>query len=104
MAQAKPTVKLSCVGCQHRPENCAEMVNDPEWYKHMTICAEPTNPYDSNAIAIRYQGKNVGYVPKHQQAEVWSLLGKQVEWAIKETAFMDAERTILKWVEFEVTV
>ena len=32
--------------------------------KEVSFAYEPSNPYDSDAIAITYQGKKLGYVPK----------------------------------------
>ena len=32
--------------------------------KEVSFAYEPSNPYDNDAIAITYQGKKLGYVPK----------------------------------------
>lgn len=96
-------MKIDCVGCQHRPEVSALMVNDTDWADKMTLEFEPENQYDQNAIAIRYAGKTVGYIPKEKQGLVRRLVGKPLQWSLLATKFNDAEQVVLKWAEFEVT-
>lgn len=38
------------------------------------LMAEPTNPYDSEAVALFYQGKKLGYVPKHKNSFISRML------------------------------
>lgn len=102
MAQTESTVIIDCVGCHHRPQNCKKMMDDPDWANYMSLQFDPKNEYDPNAIAIYYKDVLVGYVPRHKQAEVRPLVGKPMQWAIAGTKFIDVERTLLKWVEFQV--
>lgn len=36
--------------------------------------AEPTNPYDSEAVAIFYQGKKLGYIPKDRNTLISRMM------------------------------
>lgn len=38
------------------------------------LMAEPTNPYDSEAVAIFYQGKKLGYIPKDRNTLISRML------------------------------
>lgn len=40
----------------------------------LDLFAEPTNPYDSEAVALFYQGKKLGYIPKHKNGFISRLL------------------------------
>ncbi|HFH9837235.1 TPA: HIRAN domain-containing protein [Streptococcus suis] len=40
----------------------------------LEMLAEPTNPYDSEAVVILYQGKKLGYIPKHKNSLISRLL------------------------------
>lgn len=41
-----------------------EVVDQLKPGTYLDLLAEPTNPYDSEAVAIFYQGKKLGYIPK----------------------------------------
>lgn len=38
------------------------------------LLAEPTNPYDAEAVAIFYQGKKLGYVPKDKNSLISRMI------------------------------
>ncbi|HFU3730027.1 TPA: HIRAN domain-containing protein [Streptococcus suis] len=40
----------------------------------LDLLAEPTNPYDSEAVVILYQGKKLGYIPKHKNSLISRML------------------------------
>ncbi|MGV2999995.1 restriction endonuclease [Streptococcus suis] len=40
----------------------------------LQMLAEPTNPYDSEAVVILYQGKKLGYIPKHKNSLISRML------------------------------
>ncbi|HFI2472524.1 HIRAN domain-containing protein [Streptococcus sp. 32226D021BW] len=40
----------------------------------LEMLAEPTNPYDSEAVVILYQGKKLGYIPKHKNSLISRML------------------------------
>lgn len=49
-------------------------VSDRVGRNWVTLQAEPTNPFDSNAIAIRtYDGCRLGYVPRNMTADVRAI-------------------------------
>ena len=53
-------------GTTFRRENVEKVAQQIDNKKHIlvTLEAEPTNPYDSNAIKVLMNGEFVGYVPK----------------------------------------
>ena len=42
--------------------------------KKLNLVAEPDNPYDPNAVAIKYKGVHLGYVPKEQNQLLAQLM------------------------------
>ena len=40
----------------------------------LALVAEPENPYDPEAVAIRFRGRHVGYVPRARNHMVFQLL------------------------------
>ncbi|HFI0665432.1 TPA: HIRAN domain-containing protein [Streptococcus suis] len=40
----------------------------------LDLLAEPTNPYDSEAVLILYRGKKLGYIPKHKNSLISRML------------------------------
>ncbi|HFI0234881.1 TPA: HIRAN domain-containing protein [Streptococcus suis] len=40
----------------------------------LEMLAEPANPYDSEAVVILFQGKKLGYIPKHKNSLISRLL------------------------------
>ena len=42
--------------------------------KKLALVAEPDNPYDPNAVAIKYKGVHLGYVPRDKNSLIAQLL------------------------------
>lgn len=42
--------------------------------KKLKMVSEPDNPYDPNAIALRYKGARLGYVPRSENAQFALML------------------------------
>ena len=40
----------------------------------LELVREPDNPYDANAIAVHWQGRRVGYVPREANTEVARMM------------------------------
>lgn len=45
-----------------------------EFYCKAELRHEPSNPYDSNAVAVYIRGRKVGHVPAHAASEVAAAL------------------------------
>lgn len=51
-----------------------EVVNQLKPGTFLNLLAEPTNPYDSEAVAIFYQGKKLGYIPKDRNTLISRMM------------------------------
>lgn len=51
-----------------------EVVNQLKPGTFLDLLAEPTNPYDSEAVAIFYQGKKLGYIPKDRNTLISRMM------------------------------
>ncbi|MET3558775.1 hypothetical protein ABID29_001903 [Streptococcus rupicaprae] len=51
-----------------------EVVDQLKPGTYVDLLAEPTNPYDSEAVAIFYQGKKLGYIPKDRNTLISRML------------------------------
>jgi hypothetical protein len=40
----------------------------------VTLASEPDNPYDPEAVAICYDDKKIGYIPKSKNSQVSALI------------------------------
>lgn len=51
-----------------------EVVDQLKPGTYLDLLAEPTNPYDSEAVAIFYQGKKLGYIPKDRNTLISRMM------------------------------
>jgi hypothetical protein len=51
-----------------------DVVNDLEPGVEVQLVGEPDNPYDPEAVAIFFEGKRLGYVPKNHNSQLSQLL------------------------------
>ena len=51
-----------------------EVIDDLKPGTAVALIAEPSNPYDSEAVAIYYSGKKLGYVPATKNSLISKLL------------------------------
>ena len=52
---------------------------------HLTLLAEPSNPYDKYAIEIYYQNKKLGYIPRKENRHVSEILQANIKTYAKVT-------------------
>ena len=55
-------------------ENRQEIIAELSENTPLELSPEPSNPYDSNAVAILFEGKKIGYVPKEYAGYISKLL------------------------------
>ncbi len=62
------------VGSYYHPKGYS--VSKKRTKTRLDLVPEPTNPYDSNAVAVYYQGSKVGYIPRKQNRGLFKTLTK----------------------------
>ncbi|PWB53125.1 MAG: HIRAN protein [Nitrosomonadales bacterium] len=67
----------------------------------LTLVREADNPYDGNAIAVEWQGRKLGHVPRADNAALARFMdhGQQLEARISA---LPKEKRRGRWIEFEV--
>jgi len=55
-------------------ENRQEIIAELSENTPLELSPEPSNPYDPNAVAILFEGKKIGYVPREYAGYVSKLL------------------------------
>jgi hypothetical protein len=56
-----------------------EILATIETNTHLTLVAEPSNPYDKYAIEIYYQNKKLGYIPRKENRHVSEILQANIK-------------------------
>ena len=51
-----------------------DVINELGLGKNVTLAIEPDNPYDPEAVAILYEGKKLGYIPKDKNSLLSMLI------------------------------
>jgi len=69
----------------------------------LALVREPDNPYDANAVRVEWNGYQLGYVPRRENADVARQIdrGTRVKARISR---LQANRSPSKRIEFEVYV
>jgi len=55
-------------------ENRQEIIAELSENTPLELSPEPSNPYDPNAVAILFEGKKIGYVPRKYASYISKLL------------------------------
>lgn len=68
LIQKTPSIRFSIAGVQYSDYNKVESQLKPG--VSLTLKREPSNRFDSKAIAILYKGVRIGYVPKGESQNI----------------------------------
>jgi hypothetical protein len=106
----KAILTTACVGMGFRPKNILKnMLEDNDVDLHLSIKPEPTNAYNSKAIAVYHCDNHIGYIPDTDLDEAHRFLEfiDQVN-VVSCTSFIEKakldEQGYPKWLQFGIEV
>jgi hypothetical protein len=67
----------------------------------LELMREPENPYDANAVRVRWQGRMLGYVPRRDNAAVARLMDRGAALEARIAALTEHRNRSVR-LEFEV--
>jgi len=77
--------------------------NDMQVGDALTLVREPANPHDANAVRVEWRGHLLGYVPRHENADVARQLDRGTTLRARISR-LQPSRSPSKRIEFEVYV
>lgn len=82
-------VFATVVGVTFRPPEAKEIVKSltPSDGEKLSLEAEPTNEYDSNAVKVMCEGMHIGYLARGNNTEVFYALQRDEELNIEIVGF-----------------
>ncbi len=83
--------------------NAALVINQMRVGDELEIVPETDNPHDSSAIALRYKGEKLGFVPQQMNEEI-SLLCFYGHGNILEARVQQVDTTAAPWEQIRVGI
>lgn len=91
---------VTMVGATFRPAEAKEIVRGLHIGARVQLVADPTNEYDTTAVAVYSDDVHIGFVPKESNSALFAVLMDGAEISAEVIAFENTLKPVLE-IEFE---